>query len=407
MAVSRIDETLDALRRSIEQRRRPHLGALEAIRRALDAYVDAVDAAAVADLCERTGLSPRPPAATLASAARELLAAVQSLPELAEAGPQESQRAAVEPEPAEPAPPSAELPPASVVPATSRSYGIASESRIASARAIESSQFGSESRVRPYVPLDPEGEALKVDFEAVDYEALSDLDFSSYATEFAALARLRQERGLAAEGSELESRIIRRLTALAHQRNLPRPVFGLSRSHRGDWEGIARRAREERERRGASAARPERAAAGFPSSKSLRTTKSVDDDAGDDEAREEEPLELPRLRAKAAQAEVALVGGVVKNEKLERVRARTGIEVEWIGLDAGKSAAAVTALAKRIRDGRLAALVLLNGLMDHKQSEPLVTAARETGLPVAYADKAGKGALVKAFVELERRLADG
>jgi hypothetical protein len=75
----------------------------------------------------------------------------------------------------------------------------------------------------------------------------------------------------------------------------------------------------------------------------------------------------------------------------------------WVGLEAGRSASAVTALAKRIRDGRLAALVLLNGLMDHKQSEPLLIAAREVGLPVAYADKAGHGALARAFLELETR----
>jgi hypothetical protein len=137
-----------------------------------------------------------------------------------------------------------------------------------------------------------------------------------------------------------------------------------------------------------------------------KSARTDGEEGADDDAREEEPLDLPRLRARASQAEVVLVGGVVKNEKLDRVRARTGIEVDWVGLDVGKSAAAVAALAKRIRDGRLAALVLLNGLLDHKQSEPLISAARDVGLPVAYADKAGKGALVKAFVELERRLGD-
>jgi hypothetical protein len=287
--------------------------------------------------------------------------------------------------------------------------GAYSESRLPAARPYDFSAAPSEGRIRAYVQLDAEGESLKAEFESVEYETLSDADFSSYATEYAAMARLRQERGLAIEGSELESRIIRRLTALAHQRILPRPVFGLSRSHRGDWESIAKRAREERERR-AAAPRVDRGerVASYPSSTTLRAAMKVaEEEPADDDAREEEPLELPRLRARAEQSEVVLVGGVVKNEKLDRVRRRTGIDVEWIGLDAGKSAAAVAALAKRIRDGRLAALVLLNGLMDHKQSDPLMSAAREVGLPVAYADKAGKGALVKAFVDLERRLVDG
>jgi len=128
--------------------------------------------------------------------------------------------------------------------------------------------------------------------------------------------------------------------------------------------------------------------------------------AEDDQGELDAPLSLPRLQAAAADAEIVMVGGLVKREKLDRVRARTGIEVEWIGLAAGKSAATVTALAKRIRARRLAALVLLNGLMSHKESEPLIAAAREVDLPVAYADKAGKGSLVKAFVELEKRVGD-
>jgi hypothetical protein len=47
--------------------------------------------------------------------------------------------------------------------------------------------------------------------------------------------------------------------------------------------------------------------------------------------------------------------------------------------------------------------MLLSGLTDHNQSEPLVAAPREVDLPVAYAYKFGKGSLVKAFVELEKR----
>jgi hypothetical protein len=382
------------------------MGPVEAVRKALDAYVDALDARALAELCERTGVPTRPSTLTPEAAAIALCAAVEALPELNAARASAPLRPTPEPEPIEPAPLSVDLSTANG-PLTSRSWGVPSEARTVAVRPYEPPPSGSESRIRASAaPLDAEGEALKAEFESIDYESLSDLDFSSYATEFAALARLRQERGLAADGSELESRIIRRLTALAHQRNLPRPVFGLSRSHRGDWEGIARRAREERERRFTSSTKLERAAVSAPSSKMPKSARTDGEEGADDDAREEEPLDLPRLRARASQAEVVLVGGVVKNEKLDRVRARTGIEVDWVGLDVGKSAAAVTALAKRIRDGRLAALVLLNGLLDHKQSEPLISAARDVGLPVAYADKAGKGALVKAFVELERRLGD-
>jgi hypothetical protein len=262
----------------------------------------------------------------------------------------------------------------------------------------------SETRLRPYgVPLDPEGVALRAEFEAVDFDTLGDAEFASFAAEFAARARHRQERGLVIAGNDFETRIIRRLTALVSERRLPRPIFGLARSHRGDWLAIAKRARDDRERRAAAAGRADRAPGDPSNARVPPVAKSAAPPPQDDEP-DETPLDLPRLRARAHGSSLVVVGGVAKPEKLERLRRRAEIEIEWIGLDAGKSASTVAALARRIRDGRLVALVLLNGLLDHKQSEPLMTAAREVGLAVAYADKAGKGAFTRALMELERRL---
>lgn len=261
---------------------------------------------------------------------------------------------------------------------------------------------GSALRVRSHrAPLDAEGAALRAEFEALELESLSDAEFASFAAEFAARARHRQERGLVAASNDFEGRIIRRLTALASERRLPKPVFGLARSHSGDWLALAKRARDDRERR--AAARAAAAQAGASSARVPVATKTLAPPPADDEP-EDTPLDLPRLRARARGVSLIVVGGVAKAEKLERLRRRAEIDIEWIGLDAGKSASTVAALARRIRDGRLVALVLLNGLLDHKQSEPLMTAAREVGLPVAYADKAGKGAFTRALLELERRL---
>lgn len=245
--------------------------------------------------------------------------------------------------------------------------------------------------------VDAEGRALKQDFEATDFETMSDADFASHATEFAARARLRQATGLVVGSLDLENRIIRRLTALAHERRLPRPVFGLSRTHTGDWAAIAKRARDERARRAASANR-------VPVTPTPSPATETAPRAEEDELDNGQPLDVPRLRALAVKGDILLVGGTVKNDKLDRVRRRTGIAIEWVGLDAGKSAAAVASLAKRIRAGKVSALVLLNGLLNHKQSEPVLAAAREVDLPLAYADKAGTGSLDRAIGELERRL---
>jgi hypothetical protein len=393
---------IEALRAQLVKRRDEALAGVEPIRAALDAYVEAIDAQVLHEFGERNGLAGADPESMLAprDAAGRLLEAVRALPPLLDAG---SAPAIVGPTSTPDAAPAASIP--SIEPAVAP-RAVDEPVVPAGVPQLDRSSAPPSTRRRPTEPLDDDGVAFREEFEAIDFDDLKDPDFLSYANEFAARARLRQEQGLSTP-SDLEGRIIRRLTALAATRSLPRPVFGLSRSHKGDWAAIARRVRDEREGRASAPDRPSGLTHRISIPAQVEVAAATDDDAvpAEDEQRESDaPLALPNLRAAAADAEVVMVGGMVKREKLDRVRARTGIPVEWIGLAAGKSAAAVASLAKRIREGRIAALVVLNGLMQHKEYEPLIAAAREHGLPVAYADKAGKGALVKAFVELEERL---
>lgn len=102
-----------------------------------------------------------------------------------------------------------------------------------------------------------------------------------------------------------------------------------------------------------------------------------------------------------------IVGGIVKHEKLARLRAETGIDLAWIALDTGRSAAAVASIASRLRARRIDRVVLLEGLLegllDHKQSEPIVAAAREVAAPIAYARKGGLSSVRQALLDLELR----
>lgn len=404
---------LDAVRARLQQEREAALAGVAEVRAAVDAYVAAVEATLAFEVLARNGIQGEPPREAPGQAARHLLDAVRQLPPLVTGAdataPTSPATVPSTSDASMAAPPDRHDPPkerdavAVVVPE--------SPSRAVAVPAISAADHDepppeSVGRRRLVVPLDDEGAALKAEFESIDFDNLKDADFLSYANEFAARARLRQEQGLGNE-QDFEGRIIRRLTALAAGRSLPRPVFGLSRNHKGDWEAIAKRVRDEREGRMTIPDRPTSLTHRLAIPKSVEITSAAEatETQEDERAEIEPPLVLPRLQAAAADAEVVMVGGLVKREKLDRVRARTGIEVEWIGLAAGKSPQAVAALAKRIREGRLAALVLLNGLVDHKQSDPLIAAAREVDLPVAYADKAGKGTLVKAFVELEARIA--
>jgi hypothetical protein len=405
---ARFATLIEALRVRLAEQREERLVGVAEVRLALDSYVAAVEAQLAFEFLSRNGLAAETSAPNVEGAARQILAAVRALPALAATDGATTRVVAAA------ATESAAEPHAATIPALGDRHEPLPDAVTAPRDAAPTSARSPDAeptpeppptRRRALEPLDDEGLVFREEFEAIDFDNLKDADFLSYANEFAARARLRQEQGLS-PSHDLEGRIIRRLTALASTRILPRPVFGLSRSHKGDWAAIARRVRDEREGRSCVVERPSVLTHRLSIPSVLEVAGPGDAPEPVDEERGEidKPLSLPKLQQAASNADVVMVGGLVKREKLDRVRLRTGIEVEWIGLSAGKSASTVAALAKRIREHRLAALVILNGLMQHKEYEPLIAAARDVSLPVVYADKAGKGTLVKAFVELEERI---
>ena len=98
---------------------------------------------------------------------------------------------------------------------------------------------------------------------------------------------------------------------------------------------------------------------------------------------------------------IVVVGGVARRatwlpHELEE-------RIEWIDTTR-QGTVAIGNLTQRIRSGRVGALVLLEGLVGHRHSEPLVSAAREAGLPLAYAGKGGRAALDRALGDVLSRL---
>lgn len=92
-----------------------------------------------------------------------------------------------------------------------------------------------------------------------------------------------------------------------------------------------------------------------------------------------------------------IVGGEVDAQKLDRLRSTTGDFIEWVGNDG------VARLEARIRDGRVAALVVLDALVSHSGIEPIVGRARDHGVPLEYGGKAGLASIRAALVRLEAR----
>jgi len=97
---------------------------------------------------------------------------------------------------------------------------------------------------------------------------------------------------------------------------------------------------------------------------------------------------------------IVVVGGTGQRSRLDPELER---RLEWIDTTR-QGTIAIGNLTQRIRSGRVAALVLLEGLVGHRHSEPLVGAAREAGIPLAYAGKGGRAALDRALGDVLGRL---
>jgi hypothetical protein len=114
--------------------------------------------------------------------------------------------------------------------------------------------------------------------------------------------------------------------------------------------------------------------------------------------------DVPLLRDAARRGRVVVVGGLARREKLERLKALLGFEPDWVETDK-PGQQAIRKLEGRILDGKVAAVVVIEGLIGHAQFEPIARATRQTGTLLVYGDKAGKAALDKALHEIETRLA--
>ncbi len=100
---------------------------------------------------------------------------------------------------------------------------------------------------------------------------------------------------------------------------------------------------------------------------------------------------------------IVIVGGSFKLDKLAWLPAALAEHVEWVDTNR-QGTRAIGNLGQRIKGGRIAALIVVEGRVGHKHSEPLLSAAREAGIPSAFAGKGGGLALKQAFEYLSESL---
>ncbi len=115
-------------------------------------------------------------------------------------------------------------------------------------------------------------------------------------------------------------------------------------------------------------------------------------------------LDWPRLRAALVSQRLVVIGA------LSRDRSASAPEgfaehVEWIDTERD-GVHALGNLPQRIRQGRVAAVIILDRAVKHKHSEPALAAARDAHVPTAFAGQGGRASLERAFTQLEGMLAE-
>lgn len=110
----------------------------------------------------------------------------------------------------------------------------------------------------------------------------------------------------------------------------------------------------------------------------------------------------PRLRAALVSQKLVVVGALSR-DRSESAPESIAEHIEWIDTERD-GVHALGNLPQRIRQGRVAGLIILDRAVKHKHSEPALSAAREARVPAAFAGQGGRASLERALSQLETML---
>lgn len=105
-------------------------------------------------------------------------------------------------------------------------------------------------------------------------------------------------------------------------------------------------------------------------------------------------------KPKAHGGKLVIIGALAGREKSGALPAELADGTEWIDTERD-GVHAVGNLPQRIRQGRVNGVVILDRIVSHKHTEPVVAAAREARVPVVFAGQGGKVSLARALEQLE------
>jgi hypothetical protein len=110
----------------------------------------------------------------------------------------------------------------------------------------------------------------------------------------------------------------------------------------------------------------------------------------------------PHLRAVLVSQKLVVIGALSR-DRSESAPGGIAEHIEWIDTERD-GVHALGNLPQRIRQGRVAGVIILDRAVKHKHSEPAVAAARDAHVPVAFAGQGGRASLERALTQIESML---
>jgi hypothetical protein len=111
----------------------------------------------------------------------------------------------------------------------------------------------------------------------------------------------------------------------------------------------------------------------------------------------------PELTRASKRAPLVIVGGTSPFAKSRLLPKALLDQSEWVDTR-HHGTHAIGNLERRIRERRVVALILVEGMVQHRHTDPLVSAARSAQVPCVYAGKGGTLAIKTALDEIEQAL---
>lgn len=112
---------------------------------------------------------------------------------------------------------------------------------------------------------------------------------------------------------------------------------------------------------------------------------------------------LAALTSRCLGRKLVVIGALAGRSKERLLPSVLEERTEWVDTERD-GIHAIGNLAQRIRQDRVGAVVILDRAVQHKHTEPVLAAARDTNTPVAFAGKGGRASLLRAVEQLDKRL---